>query len=213
MRLILIRHAESIHSKQGIIADISGCSGLTQYGFEQAKLLANRLSITGELNNFHTVLYSPVLRAQQTAQILLEVIPTNVVKQDHALRELHPGEADGLSWQEYREKFEAFDLINSPNRPFAPKGESWLEFISRVRDTLEQMAEQYENQNVVAITHAGFIVASLMVLFDIPRPGTGTQIDPVNTALTEWHKANGTWQLAKYNDSWHLSTLAQRANP
>jgi probable phosphoglycerate mutase len=153
------------------------------------------------------------LRAQQTAQVLLEVIPAKIVKQDHALREIHPGEADGLSWQEYREKFGIFDLMDSPHRPFAPKGESWLEFISRVRDTLEQMAKQYENQNVVAITHAGFIVASLLVLFDIPRPGTGTHIDPLNTSLTEWRKSDGTWQLAKYNDSGHLTTFVQCANP
>jgi probable phosphoglycerate mutase len=213
MHLILVRHAESKHSQQNIIADLAGCSGLTQHGFEQAQLLANRLRTTGELNDCHTMLCSPVLRAKQTAQVIEEVVPVNMVKQDNALCELRPGEADGLSWQEYREKFEAFDLISSPNRPFAPQGESWLEFINRVRDTLVRLASQYENQSVMVITHAGFIVASLLVLFDIPRPGTGAYLNPVHTSLTEWHMSNGTWQLAKYNDSWHLTTLAQRANP
>jgi probable phosphoglycerate mutase len=213
MPLILVRHAESIHSQQGIIADVSGCSGLTHYGFEQAQLLANRLRTTGELNDCQTLLASPVLRAQQTAQVLLEVVPAKIVEQDHALCELHPGEADGLSWQEYREKFEEFDLIGSPKRPFAPQGESWLEFLSRVRDTLERLASQYENQTVTVVTHAGFIVASLLVLFDIPRPGTGAYLNPAHTSLTEWQKSNGTWQLAKYNDSWHLTTMDPRANP
>ena len=213
MHLILVRHAESKHSQQDIIADISGCSGLTQHGFEQAQLLANRLRTTGELNDCHSMLCSPVLRDKQTAQVIAKGIPVNMVKQDDALCELRPGDADGLSWQEYREKFGAFDLIGSPCRPFAPHGESWLEFIGRVRDTLERLASEYENQSVMVITHAGFIVASLLVLFDIPRPGTGAYFDPVHTSLTEWHKTNGIWQLAKYNDSWHLPTIAQRTNP
>lgn len=210
MRLTLIRHADSIHSQQQTIADIAGCRGLTQHGFAQAKRLAKRLQIMGELNDCQTMLYSPVLRAQQTAQVLLETFPVQVVKEDHTLRELHPGVADGLSWQEYRQKFGAFDLINSPNRPFAPQGETWLEFIRRVRDALEQIANEYKNQNVIAVTHAGFIVASFLILFDIPRPGTGAHIDPLHTSLTEWRKSDGAWQLVKYNDYWHLDATLTR---
>jgi len=213
MHLILIRHAESKHSQQDKIAGLSGCTGLTPLGFEQAQLLAKRLRASGELNDCQTLLCSPVLRAKQTAQVLAEVMPANRLKQDEALCELHPGAANDLTWQEYREKFGAFDLLASPNRPFAPQGESWLEFMQRVRDTLERLASQYEQQSVVAVTHAGFIVASLLVLFDIPRPGTGAHIDPLHTSLTEWYKSNGTWQLAKYNDAWHLNTSDQQANP
>ena len=43
MPLVLVRHAESLHSEQSIIAGVSGCSGLTQYGFEQTQRLANGL--------------------------------------------------------------------------------------------------------------------------------------------------------------------------
>jgi probable phosphoglycerate mutase len=212
MHLILVRHAESKHSQQDKIAGISGCAGLTPHGFEQAQLLARRLRASGELGDCQALLCSPVLRAVQTAQVLAEVMPANMLKLDEDLCELHPGAADGLSWQEYREKFGAFDLLASPKRPFAPQAESWLEFMQRVRATLERLASEYEQQSVVAVTHAGFIVASLLVLFDIPRPGSGAHIDPIHTSLTEWHKSNGTWQLAKYNDAWHLTTLDQRAN-
>jgi len=52
---------------------------------------------------------------------------------------------------------------------------------------------------------AGFIVASLLVLFGIPRPGSGAYLQPVNSGLTEWRKSAGIWQLEKYNEAWHLT--------
>src|SRR5579875_2217213 len=71
--------------------------------------------------------------------------------------------------------YETFDLVTSPARAFAPGGESWQEFLERVRATLDRLAVRFAGQTVVAATHAGFIVASVLVLFDIPRPGTGAR--------------------------------------
>ena len=98
-----------------------------------------------------------------------------------------------------------FDLPTSPTRAFASGAESWLEFIERVRATLERLARRFAGQTVVTITHAGFIVASVLVLFDIPRPGTSTRLDPDYTSLTEWHVAQAMWRLVRFNDTSHLT--------
>lgn len=58
-------------------------------------------------------------------------------------------------------------------------------------------------QTVVAATHAGFIVASFLTRFAIPRPGTGTRIDPDFARLTEWRVQQGSWRLVRYNDTAH----------
>ena len=76
--------------------------------------------------------------------------------------------------------------------------------MGRVRATLERLAKHFVGKTVVAVTHAGFIVASILVLFDIPRPGTGAYIDPVHTSLTEWNTADGVWRLNRFNDAFHL---------
>jgi len=213
MRLILIRHAESKHTQKNIIADIHGCTGLTAHGFEQAQVLANRFLVTGELDSCRTMLYSPVLRASQTAQVLADIIKFDTLLHDDDLRELNPGVADGISSQQYAETFGKFDLISFPHRPFAPHGESWSMFISRVQNTLERLASQCKNQTIVAVTHAGFIVATFLTLFDIPRPGTGSYLNPMYTSLTEWSKSNNTWQLEKYNDTLHLIMPMQELKP
>jgi probable phosphoglycerate mutase len=119
--------------------------------------------------------------------------------EDPGLCELQPGEADGLLWDDYRERYGNFDLVAEPRRAFAPGGESWTEFLHRVDSTLQRLSRQYDKELVVAVTHAGFIVASLLVLFDIPRPGTGARLEPLHAALTEWSVSDGIWQLVRFN--------------
>lgn len=204
MKLILIRHAESEHGRQGLIADVLGCRGLTVQGVQQAEQLATRLRTTGEASDCSVLLSSPVPRARQTAQIIQAALPIEAIHEASDLCEIRPGAADGLTRAAYEARFGAFDPVAEPQRPFAPGGESWSQFVTRVGTTLERLAVQYQDQTVVAVTHAGFIVAAFLCLFAIPRPGTGTSIDPRHTSLTIWRCRSRTWQLERYNDAWHL---------
>lgn len=204
MKLILIRHAESEHARQGLIADVLGCRGLTVQGVQQAEQLAMRLRTTGEANDCSVLLSSPVPRARQTAQILQSALPVEGIHEASDLCEIRPDAAGGLSNAAYQARFGAFDPVAEPQRPFAPGGESWSHFVTRVDTTLERLAVQYPDQTVVAVTHAGFIVVAFLCLFAIPRPGTGTSIDPCHTSLTIWHCRSSSWQLERYNDAWHL---------
>jgi probable phosphoglycerate mutase len=92
-------------------------------------------------------------------------------------------------------------------RPFAPGGENWLQFIERVHATLHRLAETYAEQTVLVATHAGFIVASFLVLFRVPRSGVEAWLDPLHTSLTEWQVAGGVWTLRRYNDTAHLISV------
>jgi len=204
MRLLLIRHAQSEHSQRGMIADLAGCTGLTADGVQQAYSLQKRLQTMREVGNCTALLSSPVRRARQTADILVQSIPQCVVTEDRDLRELVPGLADGMTWDSYRATYETFDLLAEPDRPFAPQGESWHAFLDRVQTTLQRLADQYGGQTVLAVTHAGFIIATLFVTFAIPRPGIGARLDPRYTSLTIWETTAGSWRLERYNDTWHL---------
>lgn len=204
LRLILIRHAESEHALRGIIAGVSSCTGLTARGIEQAHALADRLSMSGELGDVNALLSSPVLRARQTAEVLASVLPGVSIEEDCNLCELHWGEADGLSWHAYEKTYGAFDLVTSLNRLFSPGGDSWQDFLSRVGTALDRLAVRFEGQTVVAVSHSAFIMASILVIFAIPRPGTGARLDPAYTSLTEWHVSGARWQLVCYNNAGHL---------
>jgi broad specificity phosphatase PhoE len=204
MHLLLIRHAESNHAHQGIFANKSACTGLTELGFRQAQLLADRFRQTGEGEDCTALLSSPILRARQTAEALLPVLPLNSIQEEMGLCELYTGQAEGLTRPEYEARFGAVDLDVEPDRPFAPGGESWNQFLSRVQAFLSHAAEKYAGQKVIAVTHSGIIYASLVKLFDIPRPGTGTWFTPYNTSITEWLYQDNRWQLERFNDTYHL---------
>jgi len=203
MRLFLIRHGESQHSQRGIIAGYASCPGLTARGFQQAQLLADRLRATGEVADCVALLSSTVLRARQTAEVLGHELGLGLVEQDCDLCELHPGAADSLTWEAYRAMYGGFDLVAEPDRPFADGAESWLEFLGRVQTTLDRLAARFEGQTVIAVTHAGFIVAAFLVLFAIPRSGTGARIDPAYASITEWEFSERVWRLVRYNDTGH----------
>src|SRR5215216_2312476 len=108
MRLLLIRHGESEHSQRGMIAGYASCPGLTARGFQQAQLLAERLRATGEAAGSVALLSSTVLRARQTAEVLGRQLHLGPVEQDCDLCELHPGAADGLTWEAYRATYGDF---------------------------------------------------------------------------------------------------------
>jgi len=74
---------------------------------------------------------------------------------------------------------------------------------------LDDIARDHVDQHVVAVCHAGVIMASLRILLGIPRPGTGAQLRPTNTGLTEWeHDASlDRWTLHSFNEASHLLGL------
>ena len=195
MRFVLIRHGESQDQLLGRSTGLASCAGLSDQGITQTRLLANRLRRTGELNDCAVLLSSPFLRAKLTTEVLIDALPVETFEEDPGLCEMHLGEGEGLTSKAYRTKY---------GTTTAPGEESWEDFISRVRATVQRYTEQYQAKTVVAVSHAGFIVNAIIGLFDIPRPGSGTWLEPDNTGLTEWHYTDAHWTLVQYNNTYHL---------
>jgi broad specificity phosphatase PhoE len=63
-----------------------------------------------------------------------------------------------------------------PQRPFAPGGESWSSFRTRVQGTTLRLAEGFAGKTVLAVCHAGFIVVTMIALLDILRPDSQTYL-------------------------------------
>jgi probable phosphoglycerate mutase len=207
VRLVLIRHADSIAAQQRLIGGPKGCTGLTELGFEQARTLAGRLRRTGELSDCQALLTSPWLRARQTAEVLASALPVDGIEEEPDLCELRPGEADGLHWDDFVDRYGDFDMQAEPDRPMSPQGETWNRFVERVGAALDRLTDRFQGRTAVAVTHGGFISASILIKFGIVRPGTGAWLEPENTALTEWSRSEAVWKLVRYNDAAHLQAV------
>ena len=200
MRLLLIRHGCSLHTERDLIA-IETCPGLAYDGRMQAGALAARLARSFEAEGAR-LLSSPVARARQTAEPLRAALRVEI-EDDPDLRELIPGEADGMTKAEYVARYgAAYGADTPPDQPFSPGGESWSEFDARVRRTLDRLAAENAGRTVLAVTHAGVIVIALLALL---RMSDGHAfLQPTFTGITEFACKDDRWDLVRYNDAGHL---------
>ncbi len=204
MRLLLVRHGESVAAVTGVVGGARGCTGLTERGFAQARALRDRL--VGEGFRPDVICASTLPRAHQTAETIAEGFGFDVERHDD-LCEFRPGEIDGTRWEDY----EGFDVIAEPDRVISPGGESLNLFHGRVRSMLDQLADAFDGKNVLAATHGGFIATSVINTF-----GIGTErpvwIDVDYTSITEWRRNDDRWTLVRVNDVAHLmgSDLLER---
>ena len=204
-----MRHGDAHAGFVGIIGGERGCAGLTDLGRAQAEALRDDLAATGRVVA-DALLASTIPRAIETAEIIAPGLGFDAVAHHCDLCEVHTGEADGLEWVEYSERYGGFDMEAEPDRLFAPQGESWNGFHARVGQTLERLAVDHAGQTVVAVCHAGVIQASVRVLLGIPHPGTGARLQPTNTGMTTWEHdpERSRWTLHTFNDVGHLARLA-----
>jgi probable phosphoglycerate mutase len=208
-RIVLVRHGEAECNLNRVVGGRKGCSGLTDLGRRQVSVLADRLYETGELRGA-TALYASVLpRAIETAERLRPAVgpgPATVgaVRKDCALCELHPGDCDGMVWEDVVDTFGVPDWDKDPTVPIAPGGESWSEFVVRASGAVKDIVEQHTGELVVAAVHAGVIEATMIrflgVSPDVYRRGW---VRIVHASLTEWEwvPAEDRWILLRFNDS------------
>ena len=166
---------------------------------------------TGELAGA-TALYASILpRAVETAEILRPVVGGGKldIVQECALCELHPGESDGLTWQEVIDRFGVPEWDTDPDTVIAPGGESWSGFVGRASAAVRALAERHPGELVVAAVHAGVIESTMIAFLEIPpavsRRGW-TRI--VHASLTEWEwvPTDSRWVLIRFNDACGIPT-------
>jgi broad specificity phosphatase PhoE len=147
-RLMLVRHGEGRANVDGVIAGLLGCEGLTELGRRQVRALSERWSRTSFRPD--VLVSSPVRRARESAEILAAGFDGLDAVEDCALCELHNGEADGLTWQEYDAKYGRFNITAEPSRSFAPGAESWADVMTRVGECVQELASQHLGETVLA---------------------------------------------------------------
>ena len=208
MRLLLVRHGDAHAGFHGVIGGERGCTGLTPLGRTQAEALRDRFAGSDDFRA-DVLLASVLPRAIETASIIAPGLGLEIGGNECDLCEVHTGEADGLTWTEYADRYGSFSMEDEPDRVFAPSGDSWNSFHERVERILHRIAREHEGRTVVAVCHAGVIMASMRVLLGLPHPAPGARLRPTNTGLTLWeHDPDlDQWSLHTFNDAAHLPGL------
>ncbi|MDB5264494.1 MAG: histidine phosphatase family protein [Parcubacteria group bacterium] len=148
MKILLIRHGETtgdLEDRYGGIYD----DHLTELGQQQLHETAQQL-VGVQVDRLYT---STLIRAQESAKILNEVLKTEIELVD-GLRERDYGVLGGLTKEEAIEKYP--DAVEKHKDPANtdPEGESLTNFTERVLSTFKSLAQQ-GGEIVVMVSHGG----------------------------------------------------------
>jgi probable phosphoglycerate mutase len=204
-RLLLVRHGESNVTVRQVVGGERTCDGLSPLGILQAEALRDRFA-RGAEPAVDVLLASTLPRAEQTARIIAPALGGVALRLDSELVEHRPGEADGVRFDDFGERFGLFDLRQEPDRPLAPGGESLREFYERVEITLERVVGENEGSTVCVVCHGGVIDNAFRSLLGV---GLEAPFDlwTLNTSITELRWRDDRWTLLRYNDAAHLDHL------
>ena len=166
MKIYLMRHGETDYNKKGLIQGSLDIP-LNEYGIRLAEL--TRDGFRKEGLTFDKAYCSPLIRARQTADILLDGQDTPITYDDR-ICEMNFGEGEGVLLKDISVKPEyknIYYLFQDPEKYVATDvGESYEALLARVRDFLEN--EIYPNEdnyeNVLVCCHGGIIRAFLAFL-------------------------------------------------
>ncbi|HEV3225230.1 MAG TPA: histidine phosphatase family protein [Acidimicrobiales bacterium] len=204
-RIVLVRHGQAQAFIDQTVAG-HACTGLSDHGRLQAASLRDRLVRTGELRGATAFYASLMRRAHETAEIIAPGVGHGSleIRQDCGLCEQHPGEADGILWTEYDERYGTIDtmFVRDRTKTAAPGSESLDMMVERVRAALERLAREHPQETIVVACHGGVIGCSFEALAGVTLGSLVRYTE--NTAITEWFHSDLGWELVRYNDLAHL---------
>lgn len=198
LNLVLVRHAESLHNRDGSAAPVD--SGLTALGWRQAHAAAAWLQARYRPD---VVISSSLVRAQQTAEVIGAAFELPVL----TVKGLE--EAELPYWEElpyrWQEPMDSWDDNWQPDKIASPR---YAAFRDDVRAGLQRVLDGRHNSTILAVTHGGAIGTLMRSLFG----GHHVAVNTANTGITQFTWEKNHWRLVFHNATAHLDALAGSKN-
>jgi probable phosphoglycerate mutase len=200
-QLIFVRHGESHHRLDGVLAGPRACRGLTQKGSAQAAAVAARLA--GMVSGPVAVYTSVIRRAIQTAEPVAAALGVSPVRECGLCSWHLPPEADGMPSAEFQASRRAEG--GGVFRPFETGNETWAEVVTRISRVVLDVAHEHRGGTVIFVAHAETVEVSFHVLGLLPLYRS-FDLDVAPASLTEWVTGNdptqwppARWRLVRFN--------------
>lgn len=180
----LLRHGQTDWNINFLLQGVTDIP-MNQTGIEQVKLAAQAI----RAEDWDVVLTSPLSRARQTAEIIASQHGYTEIIEQELLIERSFGEAEGLSHEQWREKYSNLDVI--------PGGESRTQLAERSKLLLETISQELGGKRVLAISHGALIRALIAIASNNELPRDGERLG--NASLNVVKHSDNSWQVVNYS--------------
>jgi probable phosphoglycerate mutase len=205
--VLVVRHGQSSGNVSRQLSSAAPGGDLTEAGRAQAAAAAAALVD----RNVSRVFASPLLRAQQTAQILADAVGAGPVQVLDDVREFSLGDCEGSDteddWARVDGIFDAW--LDGHLSQSLPGGESGIQVVTRVREALESIADQHRGETVVVVSHGGAMALALPWMAQDVRDDRARGSGVPNCGVIEMHGDADGWRLV----SWPSRSPALGTNP
>lgn len=175
MYLYVVRHGETVWNVEKRVQGITDIP-LTDKGRNDA----NRLQELVESLNIDVVISSPLIRAKETAKILVNSkLPINT---DDRIKERDWGMNEGALIDTV-DRWDCWDVILNTK---VQNIECIQDFMYRVSDFIEDIKIKYKDKNVLIVTHSAVSRVIHYLLGRIPEDANLSRIDIPNLRIIEY---------------------------
>lgn len=179
----LFRHGQTDWNVNFLLQGVTDIP-MNETGIEQVKLAAKAM----QKDDWDLILTSPLGRARQTAEIISDHFGFDEIVEQELLIERSFGEAEGLSHEQWREKYSNLDEI--------PGGESRTQLAIRSQLLLDTVAKQFEGKRVLAVSHGALIRTVIAIASENQLPRDGERLG--NASLNIIGHEDSKWRVVNY---------------
>jgi 2,3-bisphosphoglycerate-dependent phosphoglycerate mutase len=200
--LYAVRHSETewnlMGRQQGHLD-----SPLTALGIRQAQLLAGGLA----KKSIDILFSSDLGRALQTAEIIAGRLSLDI-HTDARLRESHLGIMQGLTREEFEERYpEEASRFNAREPEYVlPGGESIGQLFRRHIDCAEEIVRDNAGKNILIVGHGGVLRSFFHKATNTPLGGP-RRFSLYNASINAFLISGAEWKLATWGEIAHLRDL------
>ena len=203
---IVVRHGETDENLTGTLQGQFDTK-LNELGLRQAECVAERL----RYEKIDRIFSSDLSRAMVTANAIAKYHVGVPVVSLRVLREWDLGVLQGGKWSDLKRDYpDVAAAVNAgDDRVKIPGGESRADLQQRTADCLDELADRYEGQRLLLVSHGGTIKA--MFRHVVGPTLSEYRRSPLygNTGVSSFRRVDGFWQLISWNDTSHLSRIGE----
>ena len=202
MRLILVRHGETMYNAQRRYTGQSDIP-LNTLGERQAAALGESLAT----DRFDVIVTSDLERTRVTAEAIAHIHGL-AIREDIDLRELAFGEWEGYTYDEVlaKDANRAAQWRVDPAKYAPPGGETVAQLRDRCARALKRWKTQYPEASVLWVTHGGLIGVLLchVLGLDLKRRW---QFSHDNASISVLHIRGDRVTIVRLNETAHIRSL------